>query len=280
MRDAAIRAIHETHALNRRDDDRRDFIERAGGAVVALASAYPDGHHVAAHRHGRSQLLHVRSGIVLATTDVGRWMVPGGQALWIPAGTIHAVDMMGGVRMQSAYVRPAAIAGPPASLRVVAMTGLMRSLMAEAVAIGETKSVDGRDALLLGLILHEIPRLEELPLGLPFPSDPRFVALCRRYLDAPTPAVTIDGWARETGMSRRTFTRRFQRETGLSLSVWRQQASLFAALPRLSEGEAVTSVALDLGYESVAAFTTMFKRMLGTSPRDYLSANAPAAGRE
>jgi AraC-like DNA-binding protein len=40
-------------------------------------------------------------------------------------------------------------------------------------------------------------------------------------------------------------------------------------LPRLARGESVTSVALDLGYDSVAAFTTMFKRMLGASPRHY-----------
>ncbi|WP_127597467.1 AraC family transcriptional regulator [Nitratireductor alexandrii] len=276
MRDAAPSATSGAHSLQRYDDDRRALIERADSAVVALASAYPDGHHVAAHRHGRSQLLHVRAGVVLAVTDAGRWMVPAGQALWIPAGITHAVDMLGGVRMQSAYVRPAAIAGLPASLRVVAMTALMRSLMGEAVAIGDAQGARGRDALLLDLILHEIPRLAELPLGLPFPSDRRFAALCRRYLDAPTPAVTIDDWARETGMSRRSFTRRFQRETGLSLSVWRQQASLFAALPRLFDGEPITTVALDLGYDSVAAFTTMFKRMLGTSPRAYLSVNAPA----
>jgi AraC-like DNA-binding protein len=42
---------------------------------------------------------------------------------------------------------------------------------------------------------------------------------------------------------------------------------LLAALPRLARGEAVTSVAFDLGYESVAAFTTMFKRMFGAPPR-------------
>lgn len=71
-------------------------------------------------------------------------------------------------------------------------------------------------------------------------------------------------------MSRRSFTRAFHRETGLSLSTWRQQACLFAALPRLADGEPITTVALDLGYESVAAFTTMFKRMLGESPRNWL----------
>ncbi len=75
-------------------------------------------------------------------------------------------------------------------------------------------------------------------------------------------------------MSRRTFTRMFRRETGLSLSTWRQQACLLSALPRLTEGEPVTSVALDLGYNSVPAFTTMFKRMLGAPPRHYLHSAA------
>jgi AraC-like DNA-binding protein len=38
----------------------------------------------------------------------------------------------------------------------------------------------------------------------------------------------------------------------------------------LAAGEAVTAVAIDLGYDNPAAFTTMFKRALGSSPREYL----------
>lgn len=91
-----------------------------------------------------------------------------------------------------------------------------------------------------------------------------------RVCKAPLARATIDDWADKMAMSRRSFTRHFQRETGVSLSVWRQQACLFAAVPRLTEGEAVTSVALDLGYDSVSAFTTMFRRMLGVSPKFYL----------
>ncbi len=72
-------------------------------------------------------------------------------------------------------------------------------------------------------------------------------------------------------MSRRAFTRLFRKETGLSFSAWRQQACLFAAMPRLAAGEAITTIALDLGYESPAAFTTMFKRLQGVPPRQYLS---------
>ena len=46
------------------------------------------------------------------------------------------------------------------------------------------------------------------------------------------------------------------------------------ALPRLASGETVTNVALDLGYDSPSAFTAMFRRILGASPRDYLRTTA------
>ncbi|MCR4266691.1 helix-turn-helix transcriptional regulator [Nitratireductor sp. ZSWI3] len=252
------------------EEQRRAWLERAKGTLVVGEIIQSTGFSVSPHRHSRSQLLHARSGVVLVRTVFGHWLVPAGHAIWIPAGVEHAVEMLADVRLQSVYVLPEAIEGLPTALRVISMTALMRSLLEEVVQLPHESRPTGRNALLYNLILHEIPRLPALPLGLPFPVDKRLVGLCRRFLAAPSSRVTIDAWARELGMSRRTFTRKFQQETGVSLSLWRQQASLFAALPRLTDGESVTNVALDLGYESVAAFTTMFKRMLGASPRSYL----------
>ncbi len=71
-------------------------------------------------------------------------------------------------------------------------------------------------------------------------------------------------------MSRRSFTRTFRQETGMSFVSWRQQACLVAALPQLAAGESITAVAMTLGYDNPAAFTTMFKRLLGVPPRSYL----------
>lgn len=249
---------------------RLTWLDQAEGDVLALATAYPAGHHIARHYHNQSQLLHAIAGVAMVTTKFGRWMVPPHHALWLPAGIEHAVDMFGDVSMQSIYVRPEAVDGLKGHLHVVGLTPLMDSLIREAVNLPADATANTRAAFVMGLLLHEIPNLPERPLGLPFPDDRRLAALCHDFLKSPSPHTNIDHWADELGMSRRTFTRIFKRETGLSLSTWRQQACLLAALPRLTAGEQVTSVALDLGYDSVPAFTTMFKRMLGTSPRAYL----------
>jgi AraC-like DNA-binding protein len=256
--------------LDRLHTQRLARIEAAGGAAVALPNIYPDGYYVPTHRHSRAQLLHARTGVVMVSTAQGRWMVPPDHALWIPARTDHAVEMLGLVHMHSVYVMPGAVAGLPDSIRVVGLTPLTHSLMAEAMALPGDGPANERARLIMALLLQEIPSLPELPLGLPFPAEPRLAALCRKFIAAPNPHLTIEDWADALGMSRRAFTRAFRRETGLGLATWRQQACLFTAVPRLAGGEPVTSVALDLGYESVAAFTTMFTRMLGAPPRTYL----------
>ncbi len=257
-----------------RHAERIRWLEEVDGPLVPVAADYDAHETVPRHSHSRAQLLYAWSGAVIVTTGEGRWLIPPDHALWIPPHVEHAVEAHGprhgAVRMRSLFVRPDALAELPRASRVVGMTDLMRSLIVEAVAIPLRDGTCRRDELIMALLKEEIVRLPEKPLGLPLPRDERLAALCRDFLDAPSPHTTIDLWADRLAMSRSTFTRLFRRETGLGVAAWRQQACLFAALPRLADGEAVTSVALDLGYDSIAAFSTMFKRVLGAPPSDYL----------
>ncbi|CDM57709.1 MULTISPECIES: AraC family transcriptional regulator [Rhizobium] len=251
--------------------ERLAAIEAASEPVYAIPSEYPAGYHVKPHRHSRAQFVYARAGVVMVSSVQGRWMVPPQHALWIPAGLVHMVDMLGDVTMLSAYVAPNALADPPTAIRVVALTDLARALIIEAAA-SPSGATSGRHDLVMALLLEEVLRLPDRPLGLPFPSDARLAALCRGFIENPSARLLIDDWAERLAMSRRAFTRFFRKETGISLSTWRQQAAVFTALPRLAAGEAVTAVAIDLGYDSVAAFTTMFRRMLGAAPRAYFKA--------
>lgn len=71
------------------------------------------------------------------------------------------------------------------------------------------------------------------------------------------------------GASERTINRLFTKETGMTFGQWRTQAKLMEAIRKLSEGESVINVSIDLGYESPSAFTAMFRRELGTTPSQY-----------
>jgi len=64
------------------------------------------------------------------------------------------------------------------------------------------------------------------------------------------------------------------KETGLTFGRWRQQLHLIVAIRELASGASVQRVSADLGYESVTAFITMFKKALGRPPAKYLSSVA------
>ncbi len=99
--------------------------------------------------------------------------------------------------------------------------------------------------------------------------DKRLAAICAGIREDPALDRTLEEWAAQAGASSRTLARLFHRETGMSFGAWRQQARLLEALGRLALGQKVTTVALDLGYASPSAFTSMFRRALGQVPTRY-----------
>jgi AraC-like DNA-binding protein/mannose-6-phosphate isomerase-like protein (cupin superfamily) len=264
-----LATLHGDHERNMR------WIETSKADVLVHSSNPPKGFAIPWHEHRRTQLLCVFSGILLVVTIHGRWMVPAGHALVIPSGLPHSVEILSDISMRSVYMAPTDPGSEPEeTLRVVEVTDLARSLIFEAIRLQEASIGNRKAELVLALLIEEISALENRPLGLPFPSDRRLAALCRDYLANPDPNVRLDDWAEQMAVSRRTFTRQFRKETGISFTTWRQQASVFACLPQLTGGKPITTVALEAGYESVAAFTTMFRRVLGTSPRNYMTTHS------
>jgi AraC-like DNA-binding protein len=100
----------------------------------------------------------------------------------------------------------------------------------------------------------------------PLPAHPELRSLCVAFLGEPGSAATAAEWAARVGMSEKTFTRLFRREVRMTFGAWRRLVRVAEARRRLASGERVTRVALDLGYESISAFTAMFRRATGTLP--------------
>jgi AraC-like DNA-binding protein len=250
--------------LNRRPDE----YEATPRPVVASGNDYPAAFELQTHQHRRGQLLYAARGVVAVSTPDGAWVAPSERAVWIPGGTPHAVRMVGAVSTRSVLIEPQ-VASLGEVCRVVGVSTLLRALLIAAAELPLEYDEGGRDGLVMALLSAELALAPTIPLAVPFPATPALAARCHRFLERPQASETIDGWAADLAMNRRRFTRLFRRETGMSFAEWRQQACLSVALPRLAAGEAVTSIALDLAYESPASFSTMFKRALGVPPSHY-----------
>ena len=236
----------------------------------ALARDYPDGFRVLAHAHPWNQLIHAVSGVMRVTTPQGTWIVPPNRALWVPPGVDHALQMDGPVAMRTLFVAPESATLPAGTCKIVRVSGLLRELILAILAAAPGDAGTARMAHIHALIQDELRQLDAQPLHLPLPEDPKLRAICDALLADPGRTDTLEHWADVTGVSSRTLARRFQQELGLRFTDWRQQARLAEALTRLARGTPVAVVAHALGYASPAAFTAMFRRTLGGTPRDCL----------
>ncbi len=80
----------------------------------------------------------------------------------------------------------------------------------------------------------------------------------------------LEGMVRRTGLTERTFKRRFTAATGLSPIAYVQRLRIEDAKRRLERTEAsVDEISWQVGYEEPAFFRRLFKRVTGVAPATY-----------
>ncbi len=247
--------------------------------VVAMARDFPAGDVTAFHHHVRAQLLYASSGVMTVTTDEGIWVVPPLRAIWIPARMRHQRKGSGPLSVRTLYIDPDSFPDSPRSCGVITVSPLLRELILHVVAMEQPYPLNGPEERIVNVLLDQIHAqihgMNVKPLSLPIPRDVRLRKIFSALSEHPEDKKTLDEWGRLVGATRRTLTRLFQAETGMSFGQWRQQIRILESLRRLAGNEPVTSVAIDLGYESPSAFISMFKKALGKTPGHYFFAYRP-----
>jgi AraC-like DNA-binding protein len=213
--------------------------------VRTLATGYSSGTVLELHSHSWVQLIYASEGVMSVKTSEGTWVVPSHRGVWIPANTPHSVAMSGWVSMRTLYIVPELVSAFATRCCVVAIPALLRELILHATAQGPLRRDVPEHRHLVDFLLDQLRVLPVVPLDLPMPRDWRALRLAVRLQEDPGETAPIQTLARGTGASRRTLERLFQKETGMSLGRWRQQARLLQAMRLLARGEPVTSIALE-----------------------------------
>jgi AraC-like DNA-binding protein len=249
------------------------FASRAGRSVpvTALGIDYGRREEIRPHRHEVCQLIYAIRGVMFVRTPAGQWIVPALRGVWIPAQVEHSIRMVGRVAMRTLYIQPEAARGLPTVCTVVAVSPLLRELILEAIRIRIPYGSDTRDGRLMRLALDEITQIQSLSFSLPSVSDPRLAVIENAIRKHPDEQTTASQWANRLGVNTKTIHRLFRRDTGLSFGRWRQQARLLRAVELLAQGERIIDIALEVGYRSPTAFSTMFRRQFGSTPSAFFS---------
>jgi AraC-like DNA-binding protein len=219
------------------------------------------------HAHAEGQFILVETGMSHLDTEIGAWTIPARRVAWVPPGLRHTCRSS---ESGSGWVLIpcAGLHGLPDKVCVLRASVLMIASLRRLTQL--TPSDDSMRHLLWKVVAAEMTEARPEQLEIPMPTGPRLLKAAQSVLTTPTACASVDKLAASAGLSRRSFTRRFRSQTGLSYSRWKRAVIAQHALELIATGHKVSSVAFDVGYESVSAFIAMFRRQYGESPRRFL----------
>jgi AraC-like DNA-binding protein len=247
-------------------DDRSAPVIAVRVDVIGTKAEVPD------HRHRKGQLIFALGGGVTCRVPNGLWMVPPHCAVWVPGNMQHSNLATENARLFFVYIEPDVVDLPDRCC-TLSISPLLREVIVELS--DQIADDEARVALLASVLLRELPHMPVQQLHLPLSPEPRLKKIAAALAKDPSDRRTLAEWAHRVALSESSLARLVVRETGLSFGRWRQQLHLIVALRELTSGASVQQVSADLGYESVAAFITMFKKALGKPPAKYLSSISP-----
>jgi AraC-like DNA-binding protein len=247
-----------------------EYDPRPGVAIATLSYDYRQGYRVPEHSHGSDQLIYATTGVMEVTAGQEMWLVPPHFALWVPASAAHSIRMLGAVSMRTLYIRPKISAGLARGCRVLHVTPLLRELIVEMVRRKELRSRNRLDCAFRDVLLCQLEKASPIPTSVTMPKDPRARALADQLMNNLDKRSSLARMCNAVGASVRTIERLFRREVGSDFEFWRRQVRLMKAVELLVSGHSVKETASALGYRQPSAFVTMFRGILGATPRRWI----------
>lgn len=188
-----------------------------------------------------------------------------GQGVWVPAGTPHRAGR-DETSLVALHIAPAAWESTVGGVRMMTMVSALRELLGYLART----AVSREERLRAQRVCLDLMAAEARPtIELTVPTDERLTRVCQSVLADPADGRTIEDWGFAVALSSRTLARAFRESTGMTFSQWRTCARMALAVELLGQGIPVGSVARDVGFATIGAFSSAFHRTVGRPPRSF-----------
>ena len=237
--------------------------------VLALRSeSLPHAEETPWHQHQKGQLVLPLTGVVTSFINDKMWLVPPRCAIWIPSMVVHRNQISPHADVCMVLVDQTELAMPDYACTLT-VTPLLRELVIHLAAQTLDYKPGSATDRLVTVLLDQLVALEREEFDFPIPDHPILNRLAVALLAKPHEKRTLNEWAKDFAMSERTLARMIKHHVQLTFGQWRGHLHIVLSLQKLAHGTPVQTISEELGYESVSAFITFFKKALGKSPRQY-----------
>jgi hypothetical protein len=157
------------------------------------------------HIQAMGQLSYIADGAVRLRTHDGRWVVPKGRVIWIPAKVSHAFSVQGESSSWQVLLPPKLASLLPNQVCVLAASLLLFAAL--DVLIHEQAGATSRRKVrnLVAVIRDELRLARTEPLNLQLPRSLPLRKVTDALLANPAEKRGIDGWAKGVGCASPKF---------------------------------------------------------------------------
>ena len=206
----------------------------------------------------------------------GRWTLPSGYMVFIPAERSYRLASTGPVRLTLIKFSDDEAVWQHPGCWAVSMPALAVEMTAFSLRWGpdrnpaDTLAKDFFKTLgQLFAVWFDVKRKMWTPFG-NAPDMERAIAFARDHLET----ASITETALAVGMSERTLRRRFRDELGINWRDFINEIRMTKAMSLLRSGNSVTETAYDVGFSSIGAFSVAFSSHAGMPPSAFLRSHS------
>ncbi|MCW8928808.1 MAG: helix-turn-helix transcriptional regulator [Gammaproteobacteria bacterium] len=238
--------------------------------IIAVSANIDCSHLISPHKHHRGQLIYSLRGALSVKTENKTWHVTPEYGIWIAPNEIHQIKAIKAVSYRSAFLEPDALSPRFNFSHAISIPLLFKELLNEASSINFEYQNNTAESRLHEVLFDRFCFLEPEKFSIPMPNNELLKILVKDVFLEPNSMISLKDLSQKFNVCEKTLSRKFKRETGLSFSQWKQHVCIALAVEKIKNGESLTSISFDLGYNSPSAFSTMFRRVTGMKPSQYL----------
>jgi AraC-type DNA-binding domain-containing proteins len=240
-----------------------------GGGIAFAVRAFneyaPEKVFWEPHSHATHELLWNEGGASTVIVGDVTYTITDGWGMWIPAGMLHSGFTTKDTACCSAHFDVAVAPRLAEGCTAVEITPLLAQLLDRV----RSAELSAASRTLTETMIIDVLCPADTELSFCTPDLELLRPIVEAATSDPAHSLSLGQWATRLGVSTKTITRAFRRETGRSFSQWAAAVRAQHAIMMLAQGHLVEDVARATGYSTGSGFGAAFRKVTGCTPGSF-----------